>query len=444
VFIISKARISLIYVGNEKYSGGEPLNLGFIAAYLEKHGVEVNIIDQVAGQNVKKELEKFQPNIAGITASTPLIYNAYEISKLCNDMGIFTVIGGVHASILPHEVIQHADAVVVGDGEIAMLNLAKKTKRGIIKGEWINNLDEIPLPARHLMQMNFHVRTKDRNPNSSYMYFVPKGAKVSTILTSRGCPYNCIFCWNSWRNTPYRFNSPERVIEEIKHLIENYDISAIWFHDDNLLVNKKRVKKICKLLKENEINIVWGCNSRVDIIDYDILKTIKDVGCKQVDFGFESGSQRILDVLNKKTTVEQNLKAIKLCRKVGLNFQGSFIIGSPTETLEDIKKTEKFIIDNDIENFQLCIMTAYPGTQLWSYCKENNMLPDKFDWSLFNSDYAPFSCNKNFTKEEIENIFNSVHRKLILNRIAKHPIKSFRKLINHPKTIRSFYNRMTK
>jgi len=294
------------------------------------------------------------------------------------------------------------------------------------------------------MQMEFHLRTKDRNPNSSYMDFVPRRARLSTILTSRGCPYNCIFCWNSWRDIPYRFNSAERVIEEIKHLIEKYAVSAIWFHDDHLLINKPRVKKICKLLKENEIDILWGCNSRVDTIDYDTLKTIKDAGCKQVDFGFESGSQRILDVLNKKTTVEQNLKAIKLCRKVGLNFQGSFIIGSPTETLKDIKKTEKFIIDNNIENFQLCIMTAYPGTQLWNYCKENNMLPDNFDWSLFNSDYAPFSCNKNFTKEEVENIFNSVHRKLILNRIVKHPIKSFRKLINHPKSIINFYNRMTK
>jgi radical SAM superfamily enzyme YgiQ (UPF0313 family) len=438
-------KVALINSGkkfDETSSGGEPLNVGFIAAYLEKHGADVVIIDQLAGQDVKNELEKFKPDIAGITGTTAVIDYAYRAAEICKEMGIFTVMGGIHASILPNEVIKHADAVVVGEGEKAMLSLAKNPKRGIIKGEYIEDLNEVPFPARHLMQMDFYLKTKERMPNTTFMHFVPKGARVSTILTSRGCPYNCIFCWNSWRNIPYRFNSPKRVIEEIKHLIENYDVSAIWFHDDNLLVNRPRIMKISELMKKNNISIPWGCNSRVNNVDYDLLKTIKEAGCRQVDFGFESGSQRILNILNKGTTVEQNLNAINLCRKVGLDFQGSFVIGTPTETLEDIKMTEDFINENDIYNFQFCVLTAYPGTELWKYCEKNNMIPDNLEWTMFNENMVPFSCNKNFSAEELGKIFSSVHKKLILKKIMRHPIKSFKKLLEHPKSSINFYKRM--
>jgi len=161
-------------------------------------------------------------------------------------------------------------------------------------------------------------------------------------------------------------------------------------------------------------------------------------------YNYKAEAQKILDAMNKKTTVEQNLRAVSLCKELGLEIQGSFMIGTPTETMEDIKMTERFIKDNDIKNFQLCIMTAYPGTEVWNYCKENDMIPENLDWSMFNTNTAPFSCNKNFTAEELEDIFNRVHRRLILNKIVRHPLKSLREVTKHPQKIISFYKRMVK
>jgi len=361
------AKVALINPGkDEKYAVQEPLNIGFIASYLEKNGIEVTIIDELAGQNVEKELDKYKPDVVGITATTPLAPDAYRIGDLCKKRGILTVIGGVHASVLPEEALQHADVVVKGEGEVAMLEIVRRgIKSGVVSCPYIKNIDEIPPPARHLMQMDFYLHTKDRLPET-YLYFVPPHTKVASILTSRGCPYNCIFCHNSWRGIPYRFNSPERVISEVKYLIEKYHIQALFFIEDNFFVNKPRVKKICELMKRENINIIWGANSRVDNIDLEILQIAKKAGCRQVTFGFESGSQKILDVLNKKTTVEQNKRAIELCNKAGIIPQGTIMIGNPTETIEDVRATQQFLKESDIKSVGICITTPYPGTQLWN------------------------------------------------------------------------------
>ena len=176
--------------GNEWFSTNEPLNLGFIAGYLEKNGVDVRIIDELAGQDVKKELEEYGPDIAGITAVTPLAGRAYQIAKLCRDKGVLTAMGGVHASILPDEALKHADIVIQGEGEAAMLSIVRgEIKTGVASKPYIKNIDDIPLPARHLMKMDFYLRTRDRLPDT-YLEFVPPHTKTASILTSPGCPFS--------------------------------------------------------------------------------------------------------------------------------------------------------------------------------------------------------------------------------------------------------------
>mgnify|MGYP001558572427 CR=1 FL=1 len=279
-------RVALINPGkNGKYAITEPLNLGFIASYLEKNGVEVAIIDELAGQNVKMEIEKFSPDIIGVTATTPFVADAYRVLDMCREKGILTVMGGVHASVLPEEALQHADIVVKGEGEVAMLDIVKDNIRsGIISRPYIKNIDDIPLPARHLMQMDFYLRVRDRLPDAFMLDFVPPHTKASSIFTSRGCPFSCIFCHNSWRDAPWRFNSPERVIFEIEHLIKTYNIEALHFIEDNFFASKQRVRKICDLLKEKKINIIWGANARVDSIDLEIL----DHRMKQMALSYQS------------------------------------------------------------------------------------------------------------------------------------------------------------
>jgi len=224
----------------------------------------------------------------------------------------------------------------------------------------------------------------------SFLSFANPNNNVGVLLTSRGCPYDCVFCHNSFRDKPFRFNSPERVIEEIEFLQNSYGVQSIFFIEDNFFCNHPRLKRICGLIKENNIDIEWGANSRVDNINEDVLQLAKKAGCKQVTFGWESGSQKILDILNKRTTVEQNKKSIELCKKIGILSNGTVMLGNPYETEEDIRKTQQFILNSPIDGgVGVCITTPFPGTKLWDWCRENNKIPEKFWWSDFNYHKVP-------------------------------------------------------
>ena len=390
--------------GGKRFTVFEPLNIGFIASYLEKHGVEVSLIDESAGQNLEYELRRYKPDIVGITALTFLAPRAYKIARMCKDMGILTVMGGVHASVLPEEALQHVDVVVKGEGEVAMLDIIENNIRsGVVTRPYIQDLDESPFPARHLMQMDFYLTSRDRLLQHIISY-VPPGMKSATMLTSKGCPYSCTFCHNSWRGIPFRFSSPERVLEEMKELVEKYRIGALFFAEDNFFVNKLRAKRICQLIIDEGLNLIWGANSRVDNLNEDVLRIAKKAGCKQITFGFESGSQRILDILNKGTTVEQNRAAIELCHKVGISAQGSVMIGNPTETLDDIKATQRFLEEIKLEDVGIVITTPYPGTALWKQCEEHNLIPTGVKWEDFDTNNVVIPVCETILPKEIERL----------------------------------------
>lgn len=446
-------RVALIAPGKkERFAVQEPLNLGYIASYLEKNNVEVRIIDQLAQENVKREISKFEPDIAGITATTPLIHDAYKIADKCKKDGILTVIGGPHVSVLPEEALQHVDIVVKGEGELALLDIVKSNIRsGVVSYPYIKDIDDIPPPARHLMKMDFYLRSKDRLKDT-YLYFVPPHTKVAAMLTSRGCPFSCTFCHNTWGGIPYRFNSAKRVISEIDDLIRVYGVEAIFFIEDNFFVKKSRLKKICELMKMNKFEIIWGCNARVTDVSESNLQIVKDAGCKQVTFGFESGSQRILDILNKGTTVEQNQKAIDLCKKVGVIPQGTFMIGNPTETIEDIKKTQQFIMESGVENPGICITTPFPGTELWNWCDDEGLIPESLNWSDFTYDNVPIPACDTIPPEELQILFNKIADEMssdkpinfsdILKTSFSHPLKTSIKVMKNPLKISKIARRL--
>lgn len=447
-------KIALINPGKDKqYAVQEPLNLGFLASYLENHKIKVKIIDQLVGQNPQKEISKYNPDFVGITGTTPLIEDGYKIGIWCVDHDFPVIFGGVHASIMLNET-DSLYTVVKGEGEKALLKIVRgEVPLGeVIQGEYIRNLDDIPPPARHLIDMDFYMKSKDRN-SDSYLYFVPKHTKVASMLTSRGCPWSCSFCWNSFRGTPIRYNSPIRVVTEINHLVERYNVKTIFFIEDNFFMNKDRVRRISALLLGKYKNdIVWGANARVDNIDKQILQVVKEAGCKQITFGFESGSQKVLDALNKKTTVEQNKKAIKLCRESGIIPQGTVMIGSPTETIEDINETREFIRKTNIQDtVGICITTPYPGTELWKYCEENELIPKSFNWSDFNYQNIPISCSM-IPVEELQSIYYEMVDEFSENRPLKfedavrtciqHPLITFKKIMRDPSKILKAWKRI--
>lgn len=400
-------KVALINPGKSpRFSIHEPLNLAFIAAYLEKNNIKIKIIDELAGEDVKQALDKFKPDIAGITATTPLILDAYRNAQICKNKGILTVIGGVHASIYPEEALRYADIVVKQEGELAMLNIIHgNIKSGVVTAPYIKNIDEIPMPARHLLNMDFYLKSRDRVAYILYYTFIPYRVKVATLLTSRGCPYHCIFCHNTWRDTPCRFNSAERVVAEIKELISRYGVAAGYFVEDNFFLEKNRAQRICEMIIAKNIKFIWGANTRVDNIDADTLKLARRAGCRLVSFGFESGSQRILNLLKKGVTIEQSRRAIRICNDLGLMVNGSFIIGNPTETLEDIKQTRDFIKNNNITTPGIYISTPYPGTGLWEMAKDKDpaLKDGNVDWSNFAQERVTVNLS-HIAKETVEKL----------------------------------------
>lgn len=427
-------KLALINPGRKiEFATTEPLNLEYIAAYVKQFNIDVKIIDELAGQNVKKEILRYKPDIVGITGVTPVILDAYRIADMCRSMGIRTVMGGVHVSTMPNEALEHADIVVNGEGEIAMLNIIQQDiKSGIIKGTLMENLDDVPIFDKSGVEIDFYLRMPE-----TYLTCISPGMKVGTILSSRGCNHKCIYCHNSWDGLPYRCNSVKRVIDEVNVYVNQYHVNGIYFIDDNLFMNRPRLRQICHELIESNIFIVWVACSRVDNLDMETLKLAKQAGCRQISFGFESGSQRILDVLNKKTTVDQNAKAIQMCHEAGISVCGFFMIGSPTETVDDVRLTQQFIKNNQIDSASVWITTPFPGTQIWDWSKEHGFVSEHPDWSKFylagggNSilacDTIPLSqlevLNKE-TKALLDNTHNKISLQWFIGMGLHHPIKS--------------------
>jgi len=449
-------KLVLVNAGKSyEYGVHEPLNLLVLAAYAKKFGHEVVIADQIAGEDVFEKIKKINPDFVGITGTTAVIADSYEIADWCRENGWKTILGGVHVSVMPEEGLTHSDFVVVGEGEKALIKiLSGKAKPGIIKGEFIKNLDSLPKIDRSMINIGYYQKGKDRNPGT-HLHFVPPNTKLNSILATRGCPFNCIFCHNSWRGLPVRMNSAKRIIEEMLELRDKYETEAVFFMDDDFLFNRTRAEEFCKLYKKENLKIIWGCQTRVTSVNPEMLKELKECGCKQIIFGLESGNQRILGMLkNNMTTVEQGVKAVKMVKEAGILSCGSFMIGNPTETEEEINDTKKFILENNLDGFGVSVTTPFPGTKLWKMCEEKGIIPDKIDWKNFNLSKLTFALNDISPErmKEIDNEFlNLVMErnpgmapKNVLRVVLHHPVKAFRRIIDNPNSIKILIKRILK
>lgn len=439
-------KVILVYPGlNQSWASPHPpINIGYIAAYLEANGVEVHIVDELAGQDVRDAISKIKPDIVGITATTPMVPHAYRAAKIAREeFGIFTVMGGKHAMILPEEALRHVDMVVLGEGEKAMLDIVNGARAKTYQVPYFKNLDEIPSPSWHLMDMEFYLTSRERTP-SNHLRLFPLKSRIAALISTRGCPYSCIFCYNSWRDTPMRSHSPERVLADVKHLVERYKADAVFFMDDDFFANKKWLRKICELFIGEGLNkqIIWGCQATANHVDEESLMFAKDAGCYQVGFGFESGSQRILDILKKeRTTVEENADAAKLCKDAGIHSWATFMIGNPTETMEDIQTTFDFIRNNHIDGVGIHVTTAFPGTDLWNWCKKRNLIPEKLDWSIFDTGHVTIPACDTIPPDVIERLRDEIQyyfhpislwevlkKKEVVLEAFKHPLTAIKRL----------------
>lgn len=370
------------------------LNLGYIASYLRKTlpNVEVRIFDGAIGEDPERGIREFQPNVVGVTATTPQAPVAYRLGDTIkrNWPDVLTVIGGIHVTVMPKEALEHFDVVVTGEGEKTFSQIVqrfqdKKSQRGIFEGEPVENLDDIPSPAFDLINMPYYI---------SHGRFLA-GLKPPTIglVTSRGCPFRCAFCYNSFRKTKVRRFSAKRVVEEILFLRKKYGINSVFFYDDEFLIDFQRIRDLSALFKKHGISewIRWGCQVRATTVTVPLLKMIKDMGCVVLSVGLESGSERMLQYLKSgSTTLSKNEKALNIGKQVGITMGGSFIFGTPTETLEEMKQTFNWAITHPTCKFiGILILAPFPGTKVWDLCIRKGVLPKNINYERLIPDSIP-------------------------------------------------------
>lgn len=364
-----------------------PLGLAYVAAALEEDDVEVEIVDIHAERMTIAELQdhiaSFQPDVVGIGTLTPTFYRAIEEAEAIKEVDPETTIvfGGVHPSFMYEEILQThqcVDVVVIGEGEHTMRELARALDTGqpleSVRGlayrgstsvkktqerQPVQDLDELPIPARHLFHMDLY----------------PSFRKGS-ISTSRGCPFRCIFCSASaFNGHKVRYHSVERVLEEIELLMRNYGCREITFNDDLFAFDRRRVIQLCREIEERNLNFKWGCDARIDNVTPELLKTMSDAGCTTILFGVESFSQKVLDTIGKHSTVEDAKRALKWAQEAGILCQITLVLGLPGEDDETFNETLSFIEEFKPKAAWAFFLSPYPGTEIY-----NN--PEKFGMTI--------------------------------------------------------------
>ncbi len=407
-----------------------PLSIVFLGSFLEKQGYEVRLFDEqiawLTESRIQEVINEFHPGVIGFTCTTPGMARAHEIAADIKKINpeIKVVMGNIHPTVLPEETLRdpNVDLVVRGEGEFTFLEYLQALEQNgdVTKIEGIS----------HRWNGSYH-HTENRAYEKDLDVFPPVNWKILTdhhdsyviewILTSRGCPYKCVFCSaRSISGFKYRFNSAQRVIAEVDNVVNNYGAKFFSFADDNFVVRKDRTREICRLLMERGYHkqAKWLCQTRADAVDEPLLELMREAGCEYISFGIETGTQRLLDLIGKSVKIETIEKAVNMAHRAGIKSRGSFMLGLPTETREDSLATIDFArrLPLDIAKFNLAV--PYPGTELLNMAIAEG-LQVSGDWSNINtaaglSNTQAFYIPKGRTMEELAKLQKLAHTKFYL------------------------------
>jgi len=369
-----------------------PTGLAIVANVLRGAGLTVDVMD-INGNRWQKDevvrrLAETDAPVIGIGGLITVYgYTKWLIRHIRRTRpNTRIIVGGSVATSIPDLFLERneVDAIVIGEGELTAAELVTalidgrdiSTIDGIgfrADGEniftrarpMIEDLDTIPMPAWDLLPMGVYLE----NP------VVGVGRDVD-VVSSRGCPFGCTYCYRIF-GRKYRFYSAERVMAEIQELHDRYDIDFVSFQDDCFILNHDRIYKLCDLLESSGLDLRWSCTGRVNSVNPEILARMRQAGCVSVSFGIESGSQKILDSLNKGATVETALTAVKMVRQAGMRCPTSFMIGSPEETEETLRETVEFCKKANINLTSMMFVTPYPGTELYNIARERGLIEDE-------------------------------------------------------------------
>lgn len=419
-----------------------PNGLLWVATVLKQKGFSVVLYDRNCdSRSIEEVLKQYNPKIVGVSVLTgEVILDGINISKFIRDNYKDSKIiwGGLHPTLFPNYVLaeEYVDYIVMGEGEYPMLELAENLLEGkhnlkdiknigykTDEGIKINllrpfvNMDELPFPDFSLLDI------------SKYFLLRPYAKKTLCLMTSRGCPFNCTFCYNKKVNMgKWRGMSALRLIEMIKLIKKEYDIDGFLFHDDNFDANAQRLKEFCDILIEEKIKIKWEHCSRVNYATEERLKLEKKAGCEMIAYGLESGSERILKLIKKGQTVPQIEKAINLCKKTGISTGVGSIIGYPFENENDLNETLALFKRVEPTHIFATIYNPYPGSDLYDYVIKEG---------LFKEPPTLEGQGKIYTVDNLELNMSSISKKILQEIIYKYLTRN---LINEVKDYLRFGN----
>lgn len=481
-----------IFPGSGDTSISIPLGIMYIGSVLDQNGYEVEIMDTLISdsplqkprnkgdveqysmpwKNIKEEVRKRSPDIVGITNPfSSQIDNAIKVSEIVKniDNEILTIVGGPHVSVMPVQFLKNAkcvDIAVIGEGEYTMRDIIKYYEgdknineiegiahrvEGDVKSNkkraFIKNLDELPFPAYHLVDMEkyFDAAKKSEYRGSKNLRKIP-------MITSRGCPFNCVFCSiHLHMGKVWRGHSKEYVIDHVDHVVNKYGVEHIYFEDDNITLNIKRFEGIIDSLIERNIKVSWNTPNgiRIDKLNKNILKKMKKGGCADLRIGVESGDQYILDnIIDKNLCLDDVVKVAKMCKELNIKLQAFYVIGFPGEKRENMIRTAKFALTLKKKygtDMVLLIATPMYGTRLYNICKEKGYLTQELTPRLLSEGtqiYGRGLINtEDFTAEDVKKIALDtirIYNRYLLLDYLKNPSTAIKKILNHPEIAAQF------
>ena len=403
-------------------------------------GGDCKILDLQASEQPYKEIEKtikkYQPDFVGLTITTLLFEEARKVAKFIKEINsnITIIAGGVHPTIYPEEVIKEKDIdiVVMNEGDVTIQELLSKKPLKNIKGitykdkkggikrnpprPLVKNLDELPMPAWHLLDAGIYM-----NPKA-----IAKESPVGTIGTSRGCVYGCIYCNKSVFGRFFRAKSVGRVVDEFELLLKN-GFKEIHIWDDMFATDLQRAKDICDEIVRRKLKFTWQleCGVRVNSVDEEFFHKCVEAGCYKVAFGFESGNDYILKSINKGTTIQQARDSVKWAKQAGMEVSGFFMLGLPKDTIETMNQTINFACSLGLDYAKATILVPFPSTPVFDEFEKKGYIKTK-DWSKYNFHTASHVYNHpTLDWETLERYYDKFHKKFyfrpsyILHRLSR-------------------------
>lgn len=427
----SEVKIALIHPGRTGAHTAFPMGLGYLAAVSRANGHEVWVKDmEIEPEGLERFLSERQPDVVGLTILTlPYPLSQQIIRRIRKTLpNTLIVIGGVHVSAVKEEALldnPDADLAVLGEGETTFLEILEGKDYSEILGicyrkngevitnpprPLIKNLDELPSPAWDLFPM---LKYRATLPYGRTKYLV-------VLSTSRGCPYRCPYC-SQPLGPIYRGLSAERVVQEIEQLVARYAIREFHFYDDVFTMSKKRTIALCDLLDEAKLRIKWSCNTRVDLVDPDMLHRLKKAGCYIIQFGVESGNQEILDTTGRGYTVDQVKSTFKACKEAGLRTSAFFVLGLPGETDQTIEESVALAKEIEADYTHWSLLNILPENEMKEIFEKRGakvypapisaLVWYSVEW---NTKYLMFG-EENFTYEELNQRLNMIVKAFYFN-----------------------------